>query len=43
MTLTGLNRSSWKENLCQCHFVHLTFHRNWPDIEPGPPRWHANC
>jgi hypothetical protein len=24
--------------LSQCHFVHHKSHKDWPGIEPGPPR-----
>jgi len=27
----------WDRRLLQCHFIHLTPHIDWPDIEHGPP------
>jgi hypothetical protein len=30
------------ENLCQCHFVHNTYHMDWPGRELGPPPWEAD-
>ena len=38
MILTGENRSTQKI-LFQCHFVHHKYHMEWPENEPGPPRW----
>ena len=41
MKLTGENRSTWGQNLSQCHFVHHEAHMDWPGIEPVPPQWEA--
>jgi hypothetical protein len=41
MKLTGENRSTWGENLSQCHFVQHQSHMDWPRIDPGAPRWEA--
>jgi hypothetical protein len=35
------NRSTWRENLPQCRFVHRKPHM-LPGREPGLPRWEAS-
>ena len=41
----GGNPKYSRNNLSQYHFVHHKSHMDWPEIEPGPPRWEpaTNC
>jgi hypothetical protein len=40
----GIDRGKPKysgRNLSQCHFVHHKSQMEWPENEPGSPRWKA--
>ena len=39
MTVAGVNRGTPGNPLFLCHFVHHKPYMDWPDIEPGSPRW----